>query len=39
MQRFGDDFRARYTGTGPLENRLEDHEHLLEGYRKAGVLD
>jgi adenylate cyclase len=39
IERFGDDFPSRYTGTRPAENRPEDHEHLIEGWRKAGVLD
>ena len=38
LQRFGDDFRTRYTGAPLPENPPEDHEHLFEGWRKAGVL-
>jgi adenylate cyclase len=38
IERFGDDFRARFRGR-PAENRPEDHEHLVEGWRKAGVLE
>jgi adenylate cyclase len=36
LQRFGDDFQQ---WPRPAENRPEDHEHLIEGWRKAGVLD
>jgi adenylate cyclase len=41
LDRFGDDFRVRMNSAQPrpAENRAEDHEHLNEGYRKAGVLD
>jgi tetratricopeptide (TPR) repeat protein len=41
LQRFGDDFRTLMGPLGPssMEDRLEDREHMLEGYRKAGVLD
>jgi adenylate cyclase len=38
IERFGDDFPSRYT-TRPAENRPEDHEHLIDGWRKAGVLE
>src|ERR1700680_1048676 len=41
LQRFGKDFRFLMgpLGPNPMETRAEDREHLLEGYRKAGVLD
>jgi len=41
LQRFGEDFRVLMQPLGPIpmEDRAEDREHLLEGYRKAGVLD
>jgi len=39
IERFGDDFPSQYTGTRPAENRPEDHAHLIEGWRKAGVFD
>jgi len=49
IQRFGDDFRssmlpldqslARQGITTMIEDRPQDREHLVEGYRKAGVLD
>jgi hypothetical protein len=39
IERFGEDFLARYFGTRPAENRPEDHECLIEGWRKAGVLE
>ena len=38
VERLGDDFRARFRER-PAENRAEDHERLVEGWRKAGVLD
>ena len=38
-ERFGDDFRMRFRGRRAAENRPEDHERLIEGWRKAGVLD
>jgi adenylate cyclase len=41
IERFGEDFRfhMRPLGPTPMEDRAEDREHLLEGYRKAGVID
>jgi adenylate cyclase len=36
-QRFGDDFLTRWSR--PPEHRAEDHDKLLEGCRKAGVID
>jgi adenylate cyclase len=41
LDRFGADFRSYMgpLGPSPTEDRAEDREHLLEGYRKAGVLE
>ncbi len=41
LERFGPDLRTLMAplGPAPMEDRAEDREHLLEGYRKAGVLD
>ena len=41
LERFGPDFRfhMRPLGPIPMEDRAEDREHMLEGYRKAGVFD
>jgi hypothetical protein len=41
LARFGEDFRSLMgpLGPNPTEDRAEDRAHLLEGYRKAGVLD
>jgi hypothetical protein len=41
MQRFGADFRFHMAPLGPIpmEDRPEDREHMLDGYRKAGVID
>jgi tetratricopeptide (TPR) repeat protein len=41
LARFGPDFRTLMAPLGPtpMEDRAEDREHMLEGYRKAGVLD
>jgi adenylate cyclase len=41
LTRFGEDFRSLMgpLGPNPTEDRAEDREHLLEGYRKAGVLE
>ena len=41
LDRFGADFRfhMRPLGPNPMEDRAADREHLLEGYRKAGVLE
>jgi hypothetical protein len=41
LARFGVDFRSLMgpPGPNPTEDRAEDRVHLLEGYRKAGVLD
>ena len=36
VERFGDGFQSGHTGA---ENRPEDRDHLIEDYRKAGVLD
>ena len=38
LERFGENFRAQFL-TRQAENRPEDQDHLIEGYRKAGVLD
>jgi adenylate cyclase len=40
MQRFGEDFRFHVGPLRaiPMEDRAEDREHMLDGYRKAGVL-
>jgi adenylate cyclase len=40
LQRFGENFRFHMqpVRTGALEDRAEDREHFLDGYRKAGVL-
>ena len=37
IDRFGDDYRLCLRGNA-AENRVEDSEHLIEGYRKAGVF-
>jgi adenylate cyclase len=41
LEQFGPDFRFHMRPLGPtlMEDRTEDRDHLLEGYRKAGVLD
>jgi len=41
LDRFGADFRFHMgqLGPSPMEDRAADREHLLEGYRKAGVLE
>ena len=49
LRRFGEDFRShmvplhetlsRLRLTTMIEDRPQDRDHLLEGYRKAGVLD
>jgi adenylate cyclase len=41
LDRFGADFRSYMgpLGPSPTEDRAGDREHLLEGYRKAGVLE
>jgi adenylate cyclase len=41
LDRFGEDFlfHMRPLGAVQWEERAEDREHMLEGYRKAGVLD
>ena len=41
LQRFGEDFRFHMAPlrASPMEDRAEDREHLLDGYRKAGVLE
>jgi hypothetical protein len=40
LQRFGEDFRfhMRPLRASPMEDRAEDREHMLDGYRRAGVL-
>jgi adenylate cyclase len=38
LERFGENFRAAFL-TRQAENRPEDQDHLIEGYRKAGVID
>jgi adenylate cyclase len=38
LERFGENFREGFQ-TRQAENRPEDQEHLIDGYRKAGVLD
>jgi adenylate cyclase len=37
LERFGEEFQSHLWGH-PAEVRAEDHEHLIEGFRKAGVL-
>jgi adenylate cyclase len=41
LDRFGADFRFHMgpLGPSPMEDRAADREHLLEGYRKARVLE
>jgi adenylate cyclase len=41
LQRFGEGFRFHMgpLRASPMEDRAEDREHLLDGYRKAGVLE
>jgi adenylate cyclase len=41
LERFGPDFRFNMAPLGPtpMEDRAEDRERMLDGYRKAGVLD
>jgi hypothetical protein len=41
LGRFGDEFRSRMSSaaTEILSWRPEDREHLMEGWRKAGVLE
>jgi adenylate cyclase len=41
LQRFGEDFRFHMgpLRANPMEDRAEDREHMLDGYRKAGVLE
>ena len=38
LDRFGGGFRSRFLEM-TTETRNEDREHLIEGYRKAGVFD
>jgi hypothetical protein len=38
IDRFGEDYRLWLRGNA-AENRPEVSEHLIEGYRKAGVLE
>jgi len=38
LERFGAEFRPWLLANSP-NNRVEDHEHLIEGYRKAGLLE
>jgi len=37
LERFGGEFQSHLRGNA-AENRVEDREHLIEGYRKAGVF-
>jgi tetratricopeptide (TPR) repeat protein len=41
IERFGEDFRALMAPIDSIqtEDRAEDREHMIQGYRKAGVLD
>ncbi len=41
LQRFGEDFRFHMAPlrANSMENRVEDREHMLDGYCKAGVLE
>jgi predicted Zn-dependent protease len=41
LQRFGEDFRLPMgpLRASPMEDRSEDREHMLDGYRKARVLE
>jgi len=41
LERFGEEFRTLMAPLGPIpmEDRTEDRDHLLEGYRKARMLD
>ena len=37
VHRFGNEMRVQLRSMGP-EVRSKDHNHLIEGYRKAGVF-
>jgi hypothetical protein len=41
VERFGEDFRSRMGPLPPypIEDRVEDRERMIEGYRKAGVAE
>jgi adenylate cyclase len=39
LQRFGDEFFRAQLVLQTGEMRIEDHEHMIAGYRKAGVLE
>ena len=39
MERFGESFRRFWlTSSDALEDRPEDREHLIDGFRKAGLV-
>lgn len=39
LERFGKGFHFDISGMPPAEFRAEDLEHLIEAYRKAGMIE